>query len=178
MGSGFVPSACPSPETQQWKRSILIRIQTHADDSSCPSWCTEGLLNKKRKLRTFIPTSYGGSQAKVQTGAAAAATATATVTAMQGLSCVCDLHHNSWQHQILKARPGIEPESSWILLGFITTEPQWEYPHPNFCFTEEEKEVPIRLKSWFTLEGGPEPTVLIPAPCSFLQYIHLIQNET
>ena len=24
------------------------------------------------------------------------------------------------------ARPGIEPTSSWILFGFVTTEPQWE----------------------------------------------------
>ena len=24
------------------------------------------------------------------------------------------------------ARPGIEPVSSWILIGFVTTEPQWE----------------------------------------------------
>ena len=26
------------------------------------------------------------------------------------------------------ARPGIEPVSSWILVEFITTEPQWEFP--------------------------------------------------
>ena len=26
------------------------------------------------------------------------------------------------------ARPGIKPTSSWILVGFITTEPQWELP--------------------------------------------------
>ena len=26
-------------------------------------------------------------------------------------------------------RPGIKPESSWILGGFVITEPQWELPH-------------------------------------------------
>ena len=30
------------------------------------------------------------------------------------------------------ARPGIEPASSWILVGFITTEPPWELPD-LFC---------------------------------------------
>ena len=24
------------------------------------------------------------------------------------------------------SRPGIEPETSWLLVGFITAEPQWE----------------------------------------------------
>ena len=28
-----------------------------------------------------------------------------------------------------RARPEIEPASSWILVGFITTEPQWELPY-------------------------------------------------
>ena len=27
------------------------------------------------------------------------------------------------------ARPGIESELSWILVGFVSTEPQWELVH-------------------------------------------------
>ena len=50
-----------------------------------------------------------------------------TVTAMPDPSCVCNLHHNSWQHQILnplsEVRPGIEPASSRMLLGFVFPEP-------------------------------------------------------
>ena len=39
----------------------------------------------------------------------------------------CDVHHSSWQRQILNSpRPGIEPTSSWIPVRFITTEPHWE----------------------------------------------------
>ena len=30
------------------------------------------------------------------------------------------------------ARPGIEPTSSWILVGFVTAEPGWERPDPVF----------------------------------------------
>ena len=56
-----------------------------------------------------------------------------TATATWDLSCIYDLHHSSQQCQILNslseaARPGIEPTSSWILVGFVSTEPQWELP--------------------------------------------------
>ena len=45
----------------------------------------------------------------------------AVSTAMPDLSQVCDLHHSSWQRQILnpKAGPGIDPTSSWILVRFV-----------------------------------------------------------
>ena len=48
-----------------------------------------------------------------------------TATATWDLSHICDLHRSSWQYQILNTlmRPGIEPTSSWILVGFITAEP-------------------------------------------------------
>ena len=52
-----------------------------------------------------------------------------TATAMWDPSCVCDLHHSSWQHRILhplSGKPGIESESSWMLIGFVSAEPQWE----------------------------------------------------
>ena len=52
--------------------------------------------------------------------------ATATVT--PDLSHICKLHHSSQQLQILNPwrGPGIEPASSWLLVGFITTQPQLE----------------------------------------------------
>ena len=40
-----------------------------------------------------------------------------TATATQDLSCVCNLHHSSQQCWILN--PGIEPASSWMLVGFV-----------------------------------------------------------
>ena len=51
---------------------------------------------------------------------------TATVT--RGLSHICDLHHSSRQCRSPThwARPGIEPTSSWILVRFVSTVPQWE----------------------------------------------------
>ena len=52
----------------------------------------------------------------------------ATATAMRDLTHICDLYHGSQQHWMLThwARPGIDPSSSWILVGFISTVPQWE----------------------------------------------------
>ena len=52
---------------------------------------------------------------------------TPTTIAMPDLSHICDLHHSSWQCQILNPlRPGTEPVSSRILVRFISTEPHWE----------------------------------------------------
>ena len=45
------------------------------------------------------PTAYGGSQARGLIGALPPAYARATAT--WDPSCVCDLHHSSWQRRIL-----------------------------------------------------------------------------
>ena len=51
-----------------------------------------------------------------------------TATAMWDLSLVFDLYHNPWQCWILSplSEAGIEPASTWIVVGFVTAEPQWE----------------------------------------------------
>ena len=50
-----------------------------------------------------------------------------TATAILDQSCVCNLYHNSWQCWILnRLSQGIRPTFSWILLGFISAEPQRE----------------------------------------------------
>ena len=73
------------------------------------------------------PEVCGSSQVRGQTRAVAADLH--HIQATQDLSRVCDLHHSSWQYQILNplSEVRIEPESSWILLvGFVTTEPRRE----------------------------------------------------
>ena len=54
----------------------------------------------------------------------------ATATAMPDSSYVCNLYHNSRNAGSLTpwVKSEIEPTSSGILVGFITTEPQWELP--------------------------------------------------
>ena len=60
--------------------------------------------------------------------------ATATVTA--DLSCFCNhtTAHSNTGYLIPWARPGIYPASSWILVGFITSESQWELPEMYFLY--------------------------------------------
>ena len=70
------------------------------------------------------PKANVGSQARGLMAAAAAGLCTATV--MWDWSCVCDLQYSSWQLPTHWARPGIMLVSSWILVRFITTEPQRE----------------------------------------------------
>ena len=67
-----------------------------------------------------IPMAYGSSQARAQMGATAASlchshTRFASVTYTRAHGSTRSLTH--W------ARPGIEPESSWILVRFVSTEP-------------------------------------------------------
>ena len=51
---------------------------------------------------------------------------TATATEIPNLSLFCDLHHSNARSLTHWARSGIKPASSWMLVRFITTEPQWE----------------------------------------------------
>ena len=76
------------------------------------------------------PTAYGGSQAL----------AYATATAMPYLSHDCNIGSlTCW------ARPGIEPESSWMLVRFVSSEPGQELPfHAVF----------IALALWKVLQSG------------------------
>ena len=53
-----------------------------------------------------------------------------TATATPDPSCICDLHHSSEQHRILNplSKASHWTSTSWITVGFITSEPQWELP--------------------------------------------------
>ena len=71
--------------------------------------------------------AYGGSQVRDRIRAIAASLHHSHSNV--GTSLVCELHHSSWQGQISNhwARPGIQPTSSRILVGFVTTVPCWEF---------------------------------------------------
>ena len=79
--------------------------------------------------------AYGSSQARGQSRTAAEACATATAM-LWDPSHVCDLYHSSQQCQILK--PAIKPVSSWVLVGFITTEAWRELLCIDFCIRFKE----------------------------------------
>ena len=70
------------------------------------------------------PMAYGGSQARGRVRAVAAS--------------LCQSHGNAkseprlWPTPQLTAMPGIEPVSSWMLVRFVSTEPQWELSHISY----------------------------------------------
>ena len=79
-----------------------------------------------------VPTAYGSSQARSQSRAAAASLCHSHSNV--DLSHVCNLHHIHSNARSLThwAVPGIKPMSSWILVKFVTAEPQWELCYVNF----------------------------------------------
>ena len=90
-----------------------------------------------------------GVQLKLQL--LAYATATATVTATSDPSCICDLHDSSQQCRIPiplnKARD--RTPSLWVLVSFITTEPQQEL---QFLYLYNGKRYGVIWKiKWFKI---------------------------
>lgn len=97
-------------------------------------------LNSETKTSSFFflpffffsttPEAYGGSQARgrIRDVAAGRHHSHSNTGAESTPIWVCDLHHSSWQCPILnllrEARD--EPASSWMLVRFISNEPQWE----------------------------------------------------
>ena len=69
------------------------------------------------------PMAYGSSQAR------------GPIRATASSLCHSDSHTRSLTYW---ASPGIKPTSSWILVGFITTEPWWELPKTCFIFSETQ----------------------------------------
>ena len=87
-----------------------------------------------------------------------------TVTATKDPNQVCDLHHCSWHTRSLThwERPGIKLTSSWIPVGFVTTEPQWEL----WCFK-------IFCRLFFCCSNGRTPArglyiELLSSPLSYV----------
>ena len=95
------------------------------------------------------PASYGSSQARGRIRAVAAACTTAT----PGGSCISDVHHSSPKCRIINplSKSRIEPVSSWILVTFVSAEPQQQLH--NVSFKSLEKCAMRIIKKNFTYWG-------------------------
>ena len=84
-----------------------------------------------------------------------------TGTAMQNPSHICDPHHSSQQCWILnpRARPGIEPASSWMLVRCVSAKPRQELPNVS--------QLMLTLITEFLLFFAP---LSIPSSPSFLSF--------
>ena len=90
-------------------------------------------------LFTATPVTYGSSQA-IGVKSELQLLAYATSTATWDPSHICDLHHCSWQHQILYPlmRPEIKFSSSWIPVRFLT---YWATARTSYCFCNDMKHI-------------------------------------
>ena len=78
------------------KRQRKLRLGVGcAWDLVCVCVCLHACAHARVCLFGATPAAYGSSQARSWIGAVATATAT------PDLSCICNLHHGSWQRQIL-----------------------------------------------------------------------------
>ena len=73
------------------------------------------------------PEAYGGSQARGWIGATAMPQP--QQCGIRATSVIYTTAHGNAGSLTHWVRPGIEPTSSWILVCFITIEPQWELPN-------------------------------------------------
>ena len=65
----------------------------------------------------------------------------ATARATRDLSCIFNLHHgNAAGSPTHWARPGIEPASSWLLVGFVTAQP-WQELRDTFLESSSLRKV-------------------------------------
>ena len=71
------------------------------------------------------PVAYGGSQAWGQVGTVATSLRHSHSN-VRSKPCLWPTPKLTATQILNRVRPGIEPTSSWLLVGFVTTEPQWE----------------------------------------------------
>ena len=129
------------PATTWWEDAQaggLIWLKTPLKCKNAPLLVKE-LVNIKNEYRYFIlfififllfraaPEAYESFQARGRIGAIAPGLhPEPQLCRIQALSATYITAHRDTGYLTHWARPGIEPVSLWILVRFITTEPQWE----------------------------------------------------
>ena len=108
---------------------------------SLPSTSCHSDANSTWSGRSFFfwgaaPTAYGSSQARGGIGAEAASLhhSHSNRGSKPGLPPTPQLTA-TWDSPTRWSRPGIEPMSSWIIVGFISAEPQGELPVRSLCLS-------------------------------------------
>ena len=111
---------------------------------------------------------YGGSQARGRIRATAEAYTTAT--AIADLRWICKLHHSIGNTVFLThwARPRIEPTTSWILVGFLTSWATQDLSSASFFHHQAVNTGELSL---------PAGSKMIPFSKAHHQLCHLFYNE-
>ena len=101
-----------------------------------------------------------------------------TATATWDPSCICDLTtaHSNARSLTHGARPGINPASSWILVGFVTHWATTGTPHWVFSSTYYYSE--IHLRSGLVLAPSWLSPILCLAPSSCFPFLDCLSSSS
>ena len=98
--------------------------------------------------------------------------ATATATPDLATSVICTTAHGNARSLTYSSRRGIEPMSSWILLGFITTEPQWKLLSFFLIFASQRSKIHSCSFSFYFLNMYNFFSYTVIVFISFLNYVY------
>ena len=127
-------------------RSLIHCARPGIEPASLKSQCwVLNLWSPSGNSKTFFffraaPVAYGSSQARGQIRVVAAGLHQSHSNAGSTKPRLWPTHNNTLTGSLTHwARPGIKTESSWILVGFVTTEPRWECPKTYFLELKKKK---------------------------------------
>ena len=120
LGLGTEPALHHPPEPQQWQHQIL-NLLIH---KRTPTIFFFFLLLRAKKLHLWhMEVPRLGVESALQLLAYIPLPQQCRIWATSG---TCTAAHSNARSLTHKARQGIEPTSSWILVAFVTAESQWE----------------------------------------------------
>ena len=121
------PLGLPSNLALTQDIALAEEFSRHQNTSSHTESSSHGLCEEESP--TPPPYLLPGEEQQEETNAPEARLHHSKLLLLRDPSLACNLHCSSQEHWILNPlRPGIEPVSSWILVGFVTAEPQRELP--------------------------------------------------
>ena len=157
LASSWIPGGLISAEPQQALLIFVLFLSLFCFFSYILSFflflfCFAGL----HPGHMVVPRLGIQLQLQLPATALALAPAPAPAPATQDPSRLCKLHHSSRQCQILNTR--IEAETSWVLVGFVSTAPWQELLFSPFKFdVKRSKQIPahrcmcVRVHGWLEL---------------------------
>ena len=100
-----------------------LRVSASQESMGDPGKGRQGHSGAESDRMNHVKTSY--SQSAVTAFLCPHLWYTEVLTRGQIRAAAAGPHHSSWQHPVLThwVRPDIEPQSSWILVGFVSSKP-------------------------------------------------------
>ena len=112
----------------------------------CRWICGLQTASAEASLPSFLPVAYGSSQARGSNWSCSCwPTPQPRPRGIRAESATYTITQGNTRSLTYWGRPGIEPTSSWILVGFVTAEPWWELLHAGssnpFVLTKVSRQV-------------------------------------